>query len=155
MFSFIQDVLEWPEKHPGLGGWVGAVSTFIAIFVTWGLARAEYLRTRRQERTRTRAEIDLIMRIITDFETQVQRYKDLGQDNAEALSFKAVHRDDVDWHSMRDLASIPVTNWPTLDIYTEFKRYWRASEDFTRGETNLNKDLTPNGKGNTMTHSLR
>ena len=155
MFSFIQDVLEWTEKHPGLGGWVGAVFAVIAIFVTWRLARAEYIRSRRQERDRSRAEIDLITRIITDFETQVQRYKDLGQNNADAVRFNAVHRNDVEWESMRNLALLPVTNWPTLDIYTEFKRYWIASEDFTRGETNLNKDLTPNGKGNTMTHSLR
>jgi hypothetical protein len=33
-------VLDWFEKHAGLGGWVGAI---VAIFVTWGLARAESL----------------------------------------------------------------------------------------------------------------
>ena len=38
---YVQDVLDWTEKHPGLGGWVGATGAIGAIFATWGIARAE------------------------------------------------------------------------------------------------------------------
>jgi hypothetical protein len=139
--SYVHDVLEWTERHAGLGGWVGAAGAVIAIFVTWGLARAEYLRTRRQERARRLAEIDLLTRIVTTFESQIQRYKDLGQDDPEAAGFNNSHMNDPEWHSMRDLAFMPVTSWPTLETYAEFKRYWFASTNFTQmaGITNANK----------------
>jgi purine-cytosine permease-like protein len=55
--SFSQNVLDWTEKHAGLGGWVGALGAVFAIFVTWGLARAEYLRMRRQEKVKNRAKL--------------------------------------------------------------------------------------------------
>jgi hypothetical protein len=139
--TYIPCILDIAEKHAGLGGWVGAVGAVIAIFVTWGLARGEYLRTKRQERVRREAEIDLITRILSAFEAQVQRYKDLGPDHPEAAGFPYVHINDPEWHSMNDLAHLPVTHWPTLETYAEFKRYWYATESFLKmaGTTNANK----------------
>lgn len=139
--GYVQPVLNWTERHPGLGGWVGAVGVVIAIFVTWGLSRAEYFRTKRQERARRLAEIDLLRKIITVFESQVQRYKELGPDNPEAAGFHSIHMNDAEWQSMRDLAFMPVINWPTLETYAEFKRYWYASTQFMQmtGISNVNK----------------
>lgn len=42
----LQDVLNWTEKHAGLGGWVGTLGAITAIFVTWALARSEYSKLR-------------------------------------------------------------------------------------------------------------
>lgn len=141
VMTYIQCILAWAEKHSGLGGWVGAAGAVIAIFVTWALARAEYQRTKRQESVRKLAEIDLFLKIITAFEAQVQHYKDLGPDDPEAVSFPNLHLNDPEWHSMKDLAFLPVVNWPTLEIYAEFKRYWSACTTFLQmaGTTNTNK----------------
>jgi hypothetical protein len=132
--SFSQDVLDWTEKHAGLGGWVGALGAVIAIFVTWGLARAEYQRTRRQEKAKRRAEIDLFKRVISAFESKVQRFKELAQDKqdkSETFRFYTEHiMNGAEWQGMRDLESLPVINWPTLEIYAEFRRYFEASNSF-------------------------
>jgi len=128
----VQYVLEWIEKRAGLGGWVVALGALLAILFAWIIARAEYLR--RQERAKRRAEIELFLKIITAFEAQVQRFKDLvqkvGLDNHKVGVFYNTHASDPEWLSMGDLASIPVPNWPTLPIYVEFKRYWVASHQF-------------------------
>jgi hypothetical protein len=125
----VQYVLEWIEKRAGLGGWVVALGALLAILFAWIIVRAEYLR--RQERAKRRAEIELFLKIITAFEAQVQRFKDLvqkvGLDNDKVGVFYNTHASDPEWLSMGDLASIPVPNWPTLPIYIEFKRYWVAS----------------------------
>ena len=123
--SIIHDFLEWTEKHAGLGGWVGAAGAIAAIFVTWGIARAEYFRTRRQARLRRREEIRFLRTIIYDFELLFQTYAEAAlAGNPSAVNFQQRHMNDAEQHAMVDLAHIPVTEWPSLNAYIAFKRYW-------------------------------
>ena len=126
--TYLQSIFDWTEKHPGLGGWVGAVGSIVAILAAWGLARAEYLRTKRQAVARRRAEIELISKIIAEFEAVVQRYAiEVSMDTEEANKFYNKHVNDSEWHAMRDLAFLPVVGWPSLESYASFKRYWFIS----------------------------
>jgi hypothetical protein len=34
---------------------------------------------------------------------------------------------DAEYHGMIDLADLPVVNWPSLQAYANFKRYWSRS----------------------------
>lgn len=123
--EYFSGLAAWTEKHAGLGGWVGAAGAVLAIFVTWGLARAEYLRSKRQDRAKRRTEIDLIAKIIFDFEALLQTYaKAAVANSSEAIAFYTKHLNDADLHGMRDLAHMPVTSWPSLETYRCFKLYW-------------------------------
>jgi hypothetical protein len=125
-------VLDWTEKHAGLGGWVGAIGALLAIVVTWIVARLEYSRARRQERLRRRELINLITEIIDKYEAQIQDYMRMGMDTPEAAAFDRDHANDSEWHSMRDLAFMPVMHWPSVQAYAAFKRYWFASNEFKK-----------------------
>jgi hypothetical protein len=104
---------------------VGAVGSVVAIFAAWGLARAEYLRTKKQAIARRKTEIELISKIISDFEAVVQRYaRAAKEDSEEALKFYSKHMNGSEWHAMCDLAHLPVTGWPSLESYASFKQYW-------------------------------
>jgi hypothetical protein len=124
----LQSIFDWTEKHPGLGGWVGAVGSILAILAAWYLARREYLRIKRQTAARSRAEVDLIGTVISEFEAIVKRYADAAMaDKPEALKFYNQHLNDSEMQGMIDLARIPVTQWPSLEAYANFKRYWYFS----------------------------
>lgn len=126
--TYLQSISDWTEKHPGLGGWVGAVGSIVTILAAWGLARAEYLRTKRQALIRRKAEIELISKIISEFEAVVQRYAiAASMDREEANMFYNKHMNDSKWHAMNDLAHLPVVGWPSLESYASFKRYWFIS----------------------------
>jgi hypothetical protein len=139
--TYIQSVLDWTEKHAGLGGWVGALGSILAIIAAWALARAEYQRTKRLEHARRLSEIDLIARVVNEYDAVIDSYKALPHDGSEAASIYPTHVNDPEWHSMTDLATFPVTSWPTLASYAAFKRYWFASINFLQmaGTTNANK----------------
>jgi hypothetical protein len=137
--TYIPCVLEATEKHAGLGGWVGAIGAVLAItvavvgiFVALSIARSEYRHSRIEEQKRRRAEIDLITNIINAFEALVRRYSGLDQNSQEAKDFVKTHMNDPEWHSTSDLASLPVTQWPNLETYFEFKRYWFDSLQFVK-----------------------
>jgi hypothetical protein len=120
--------VDWAERHAGLGGWVGAVGSIIAIFVTWLLSRREYLRTVRQQGALKRAEIDLILRMVSDFEKLFQRYVGfVVAGRPEAINFNAQHSNDAEYHAMIDLAHLPVVAWPSFRAFANFKRYWSRS----------------------------
>jgi hypothetical protein len=119
----------WADRHPGLGGWAGAIGAILAIFVAWNLARREYLRTARQRAAFRREEIDLIEKIISDFErVLLQPYAEaVIAGRPEAYQFHGRHMYDAEYHGMIDLADLPVVNWPSLQAYANFKRYWSRS----------------------------
>ena len=126
-FNLLHRFHHWTDKYAGLAGWVGAIGAIIAILFTWWLARAEYLRTRRQDIARLRGEIDLITRIISEFEMKMTQFIELQRtDDLEAANYYTKHLNDPEFHSMRDLAHLPVSNWHSLEAYGEFKRYWYA-----------------------------
>jgi hypothetical protein len=137
--TLLQCAAKWTESHAGLGGWVGAAGSLIgaigallAIWATWIIARREYNRAIKQEMDKRRGEIDLILRIITAFEMQIHQYQASNENDPKLFSFYDAHSKDPEWQSMADLASLPVTNWPALEIYMEFKRYWQISIEFTK-----------------------
>jgi hypothetical protein len=129
LFDYGRAAVAWTDRHPGLGGWGGAIGSIIAIFVAWYLARREYLRTRRQHATFRREEIELIEKVISDFEQALlQPYAEaVVAGRPEAYQFRSHHMNDAEYHGMIDLADLPVVNWPSLHAYTNFKRYWSRS----------------------------
>jgi hypothetical protein len=75
-------------------------------------------------------EIDLICKIISDYEALlVSVYIDALKAGTQAhlVGFYSQHMNDPEWHSMRDLAFVPVTQWPSLEAYARFKQYWFIS----------------------------
>jgi hypothetical protein len=121
-------VLGWLETHSGLGGWVGAAGAIIAIFVAWGIARDEYLRLQRVEAERVKAEISLIMRTANDFDPLAQQYITLYNANApEAAGYYNRLRNDYRISRMVDFNTMPVTQWPSVESYDAFKRYFFSS----------------------------
>jgi hypothetical protein len=88
-------------------------------------------------------EIDLMIRIIADFEMQVQSFKELYQDNWEASrQFFPRLTSKPEWYGMEDLRSLSVTEWPTFEIYAQFKRYWNVSGEFMATNYDVNKAET-------------
>lgn len=121
-------VAEWCEKHAGLGGWVGAVGAIVAIFATWGIARAEYSRAKRLEAERRNEEIALFERITRDFNPIVSRYLELvDAHDQEAIDYSGKRVSDAKRLRMDDLSRMPVTQWPSVASYDSFKRYFEAA----------------------------
>jgi hypothetical protein len=107
---FVQFLMDWAERHPGLGSWVGALGSVLAIFAAWLLARHEYRRNQREAAIRKVGEIDLICKIISDYEALlVSVYIDALKAGTQAhlVGFYSQHMNDPEWHSMRDLAFVP------------------------------------------------
>jgi hypothetical protein len=75
-----------------------SASRFRAILLTFFLARAEYRRTKREEKGKKSAEIDFMIDTINAFEDLIQTYEKLDQDSEEARSFH-VHNIDPEWLS--------------------------------------------------------
>jgi hypothetical protein len=142
-----QRTLEWCEEHAGLGGWVGALGAVIAIFVTWGLARSEYLRTQRLEDARANTEINLIFRTAAEFDPIVQQYITLSKANdANAPEYYNKHLNDSQMSRMVDFNKMPITQWPSVESYDAFKRYFFAA--ITLMETSVDRDKSRAGPGN-------
>jgi hypothetical protein len=60
----------------------------------------------------------------------VQTYKKLDLESPEARDFRVVHMGDPELYSMGDFNVLPVALWPSLEAYSEFKRYFTASQRF-------------------------
>jgi hypothetical protein len=119
--------LEWTEHHAGLAGWVGALGAILAIFVTWALARAEYHRDERRANARKDREVDLLKKIASEFKALMDTYFAAAGDDPLGDTFYQRHMNDPEFHSMRDLAHIPVIQWPSIEAYVSFKNYWSGS----------------------------
>jgi hypothetical protein len=128
--AYVQCVLQWTEAHPGLGGWAGALGSIAAIFATWALSRAEYERAKKHENERKNAELDFIKKIIREFASFLKFHTD------EALAgspyapdfFEVDQTDNRTMLGIRDLAQLPVMQWPSLEAYTCFKDYWLCAQ---------------------------
>lgn len=130
---FFAYVVYLADLHSGFGSWVGAIGALLAILAAWLLARWEYRRDRRDVAARKLGEIDLISKIVSEFELKlmdgyVAALKTNSQDRLLPFTgFYNQHMNDPEWHSMRDLAHVPVIAWPSLEAYTRFKQYWFIS----------------------------
>jgi len=121
-------VLDWTEKHAGFGSWIGAIGAVGAIFVTWALSRAEYLRVRRQEHARRRREVDLIATVIHEFDELMKGYIRAAKEQSTGVNdFYQEHINHPNFLGMRDLADMPLISWPSSDLFMMFKLYWSSS----------------------------
>lgn len=121
-------IIHWAERHAGLGGWVGAIGAILAIFVTWGLARAEYHRVQRVEADRVNSEIALFVRITSEFQPLVLRYIELvDAHDPEAEGYFQKQQDEARFLRTADLNWMRVTEWPSVESYDAFKRYFLAA----------------------------
>jgi hypothetical protein len=123
---------DWFERHAGLGGWVGAVGAVIAIFAAWWLARAEYQRAQRLEDARMNTEISLVGRTAIDFDPIVQKYIQLWKEGKSVSSYYSNQQNDGRWLRMVDFNTMPITQWPSVETYDAFKRYFFASLDLMK-----------------------
>jgi hypothetical protein len=138
-----RQTIQWCEEHAGLGGWVGAVGAIIAIFAAWGLARSEYLRTQRLEDARVNAEITLIGRTATDFDPLVQQFLKLyWAHDPEAGGYYNKQTNDSRWSRMVDFNKMPVTQWPSVESYDAFKRYFFASITLMETSVDVDKSIS-------------
>jgi hypothetical protein len=126
----IAKLLIWFESHAGLGSWVGApAGAFVAVCAVWFAAHLEYTRTLQREQVRREADIQEIRSIILNFDPIVQIYIYAVQDGdtGETYLYNVRHMNDAEESAARDLASVPVMQWPSLPAYLHFKRYWYLS----------------------------
>ena len=124
-------LMDWAEHHAGLGGWVGAIGAILAIFVTWRLARSEYLRLQRLQSDRINSEIALFMRITSEFQPIVERFTELvDTHDPAAANFFGQQQDDARWLRAVDLNRMPVTQWPSVEILTipSSNIFWHQSD---------------------------
>lgn len=122
---------------------LGAIGAILAIFVTWGLARAEYQRTKRQLIAQRFTKVALFRGIIREFDQLLQQYvKAVFSNETEAIAFYAKHNNNSQLHAVRDIANLPVTEWPSFASYSTFKMYWFFSLQIlqTSNVQPINKD---------------
>jgi hypothetical protein len=124
----VHATVRWCDEHAGLGGWVGAIGAIIAVFVAWGLARAEYERALQLENDRMNAEISLISRTVSEFDLTVQKYFQLAKvNNPEAKGYYNSHLGDPERSRMNSLTAMPIIQWPSIESYDAFMRYLAQS----------------------------
>jgi hypothetical protein len=127
--QYLNAVLEAAEKHAGLGGWVGAIGALLAIVVTWNIARAEYNRNRRLERERRRILIKLMREATAEYDPTVRQFIELyNADSGEVADYRGLHAGDPAFARMVDFNRMPVTQWPTVEAYDAFKRYFEITQ---------------------------
>jgi hypothetical protein len=143
-FDFWQHALQWCEEHAGLGGWVGAVGAIFAILAAWWLARSEYLRTQQLEDARVNTEISLISRTASEFDaTMVQRYLVLLKANEPtATGYYNNHLNDSQMSRMVDFSAMPIIQWPSVESYDAFKRYFISSIQLMETSVDVNKSVS-------------
>jgi len=131
IWPWFQSLVNWTKEQEGLGIWLGAFGTILAIFAAWLLARAEYQRTRRNEKARRAETIDALKDLIARFQASLRQYVDLIRrgDVAEASRYEATHENDPAHLAAADLASAAITFWPSLGTYMRFKEYWACSRE--------------------------
>ena len=121
--------LDWFEKHAGLGGWVGAVGALLAIVVTWIIARTEYNRGRQLEKKRVIALMTMIRQAILEYHPIIQKFIELyAADNDEVNDYRGLHAGDPAFARLVDFNRMSVVEWPTVDAYDAFKRYFEISQ---------------------------
>ncbi len=119
----------WADQHTSVGSWIGGLGAFAGVLVAWALTRSEYQRDRRREQRWANNEVNLILRIVNDFEGLYAQYvRGLKIADNEALyRFYRVHSQDPKVHSMHDLARLPISQWPSVESYMIFRRYFNAA----------------------------
>ena len=119
---------DWFERHASLGGWVGAVGAIAAIFAAWLLAQIEYLRAQRLEDGRVNAQISLIGNTASQFDPLVQQYIKLAlEKDSKVMEYYHKRIDDPRMEKMIDLKTMPISHWPSSEVYHAFNEYLFSS----------------------------
>jgi hypothetical protein len=119
---------DWSERRAGLGGWAGAVGAIAAIFAAWLLAQTQYLRAQRLEDGRVNAQIILIGNTASQFDPLVQQYIELALErDSKVTEYYHKRIDDPRMEKMIDLKTMPISHWPSSELYRAFNEYLFSS----------------------------
>jgi hypothetical protein len=138
-----RDRLLVATRVPPLGRWASGVGAIAAIFAAWLLARAEYLRAQRLEDGRVNAQIGWVGNTASQFDPLVQQYIKLAlEKDSEATLYYHRQMDDPRVEKMIDFNAIPLSHWPSTEVYHAFNEYFFSSimlmETSADEETSIN-----------------
>jgi hypothetical protein len=108
------------EQNKGLGGWVGAIGSILAVIFAWLISRAEYMRTIKRENINKNQTIDLIVEAINRYHKIVGGFDRTAYDY---VSYWKGYSSDTINQAMDDLANTNFTSWPSLDCFLLFRKY--------------------------------
>lgn len=119
-------VWEWGETNQGLGGWLGAFGSVLAVGAAWWLSRHEYRRDRKEAERADRALRTRMLSIIDQWKARMVPFDDAvaQSDWPTVMRFEAETLNDPMKSGATDLAFIPAQQWPSLEAYLEFKEFW-------------------------------
>ena len=135
-------VRSWFDQHAGLAGWI---SVLVAIAVAFGVILADRLSTRRDRNAAVNAEINQISQAASEFDAIVQQYiKLVHARDPQANGYYDKQVGDRRLNMMNVFIKMPVDQWPSVDSYNAFKRYYDAS--FRLLETSADRSQSINTK---------
>jgi hypothetical protein len=115
------------KGRAGFAGWVGGVSPIAVIIAAWLLAQAD-LRAHRLEDGRVNDRIGLIRNTASQFDSLVRQYIKLALKKDSKVT-EYYHRciDDPRVEKMIDLDAMPISHWPSNEVYHAFNEYFFSS----------------------------
>src|SRR5215470_16916526 len=105
----IHEMSAWIKDSELIAAWVGALGTVLAIFVTWGLSRAEYNRARRVRIREKERWLDGLASIWYYFEGKIiSEYLRLVETRYEdSKGFYDLHLNDKELATMKEFSTLP------------------------------------------------
>ena len=130
----------WFERHAVLSGWLGAIGAIAAICAAWLLAQAQHLRT---QRLGVNAQISLIGNVASQFDPLVQQYIKLAlEKDSKVANYYLRQMDDPRVERMIDFKAMPISHWPSIEVYHAFNEYYFSS--IMLMETSADEDTSIN-----------
>jgi hypothetical protein len=118
---------DWFNRRAGLGGWVGALGAIAAIIAAWLLAEAD-LRVHRLEDGRVNDQISSIIHTASQFDSLVQQYIKLAlEKDSKVKEYYYRQIDDPRVERMIDFKTMPISHWPSVEVYHAFNEYYFSS----------------------------
>ena len=118
-------VRSWFDQHAGLGAWI---SVFVALVVAFAVVVADRLSTQRDRNASVNAEINQISRAASEFDPIVQQYiKLVHAHDPQANGYYDKQLGDSRLNMMNVFIKMPVDQWPSVESYDAFRRYYDAS----------------------------
>jgi hypothetical protein len=144
MSVWFKAVADWCRDNEGLGGWVGAIGAVIAIFVTWGLARAEYQRTKRESVAQKLRQLSMLHATIYVGDGIIMSCAEnvIKNDSAVVEYWYNESKNGTKVRLLEELDKLPITDWPNPMIVLSFRPYWRSASRFLEslGSAQLTRD---------------
>ena len=105
--------------------WLGAVGAIAAICAAWLLAQAQHLRA---QRLGVNAQISLIGNTASQFDPLVQQYIKLAlEKDSKVANYYLRQMDDPRVERMIDFKAMPISHWPSIEVYHAFNEYYFSS----------------------------